>query len=96
MHKACFPDTPGCGNINAVAPLYFLHKPGKLAFPIKKFIRSFNPDISYRFVPRVRKRAWIQGARRAGNVDILDNMSRRPNKRNAVDMPDCAASVETV
>ena len=38
----------------------------------------------------------IQGARRAGNADIFENMSRRPNKRNAVDMPDCAPAVETL
>jgi len=48
----------------------------------------FNPDISYGFVARRRKRAWIQGARSEGDEGILHNMSRRPNKRNAVDMPD--------
>ena len=57
---------------------------------------SINPDISYGFVTRRRKRAWIQGVRSEGDEGILHNMSRRPNKRNAVDMPDCVAAVETV
>ena len=55
-----------------------------------------NPDISWGFVTRLRKRAWIQGARREGDAGIFDNMSRSPNKRNAVDMPDCADAVETL
>ena len=55
-----------------------------------------SPDISQGFVTRVRKRAWIQGARSEGAAGILDDMSRHPNKRNAVDMPDCAPAVETL
>ena len=51
--------------------------------------------IFHGFLPLVaRKRAWIQGARRDGDEGIFDNMSRRPNKRNAVDMPYCAHAVE--
>ena len=53
-----------------------------------------NPDISWGFVARERKMAWIQGARSEGDDGILFNMSRRPNKRNAVDMPSCAPAVE--
>ena len=53
-----------------------------------------SPDISCQFVARGRKRAWIQGARNEGDVGILYDMSRSPNKRNAVDVPDCAAAVE--
>ena len=34
-----------------------------------------NPDISYGFVARRRKRAWIQGARSEGDEGILHNMS---------------------
>jgi len=34
-----------------------------------------------------RKLAWIQGVRREGYADIFDNMSSRPNKRNAVRLP---------
>jgi Fic family protein len=56
----------------------------------------FNPDISWGFVARRRKRAWLQGARSEGDEGILDDMPRRSNKRNAVDMPDCAAVVETL
>ena len=40
-----------------------------------------NPDISWGFVTRERKRAWIQGARSEGDEGIYDNMSRRPSKR---------------
>ena len=32
----------------------------------------------------------------ARELSYVDNMSRRPNKRNAVNMPDCEASVETL
>ena len=47
------------------------------------------------FLPLVvRKRAWIQGARSEGDEGIFDNMSMRPNKRKAVDMPYCAPVVE--
>ena len=53
-----------------------------------------SPDISWGFVARARKRAWIQGARRKGDAGIFDNMSRSPNKRNAAGMPDCADTVE--
>ena len=63
---------------------------------MKSGSKPISPDISYRFVARRRKGAWIQGARREGDEGILDNMSRRPNKRNAVDMPDCADVVESV
>jgi len=38
--------------------------------------------------------AYRRGARSLGDAGILDNMSRRPNKRNAVDMPGCVAAVE--
>ena len=55
-----------------------------------------NPDISCRFVASRRKWAWIQGARREGDEGIWNNMSRRPNKRNAVGMPSCADAVESV
>jgi len=54
-----------------------------------------SPDISWGFVARAYKRAWIQGARSEGDDGIFFNMSRRPNKRNAVDMPCCAPAVET-
>jgi len=36
---------------------------------------SINPDISYGFVTRRRKRAWIQGVRSEGDEGILLNMS---------------------
>jgi len=41
------------------------------------------------------KGAWIQGARREGDAGILNDMSRSPNKRNAVDMRLYADSVES-
>jgi len=47
------------------------------------------------FVANRRKGAWIQGARSEGDAGILDNMSSRPNKRNAVDMHLCADAVES-
>ena len=53
-----------------------------------------NPDISWGFVTSRRKRAWIQGARSEGDAGIFENMSRRLNKRNVADMPDCADAVE--
>jgi len=56
-------------------------------------IKRFSPDISWGFVTRGRKGAWLQGARREGDKGILDN-TRRPNKRNAVDMPYCAPAVD--
>ena len=47
------------------------------------------------FLPLVaRNSAWIQGARSEDDDGIFDNMSRRPNKRNAVDMPYCTPAVE--
>jgi len=49
-----------------------------------------NPGISWGFVASQRKRAWIQGARSEGDAGIYNNMSKSLNKRNAVDMPDCA------
>ena len=55
---------------------------------------DINPDISWGFVARACKSAWIQGARSEGDEGILDNMSRRPNKRNAVYMTSCAPAVE--
>jgi len=39
-------------------------------FMVDHLSHSFNPDISYRFVARERKRAWIQGARSDGNEGI--------------------------
>ena len=46
---------------------------------------------------RVRRvAARIQGARCEGGDGLLINMSRRPNKRNAGDMPGCVAAVETL
>ena len=47
------------------------------------------------FVASWRKGAWIQDARSEGDAGILHNMSSRPNKRNAVDMPLCADAVES-
>jgi len=44
---------------------------------------------------RRRKRAW-KGARREGDQSIFSNMSRRPNKRNALDMHACEVAVETL
>ena len=57
-------------------------------------VEVLSPEISWGFVARQRKGAWIQGARSEGDEGILDDMSRRPNKRNAVDMPHCVAVVE--
>jgi len=54
----------------------------------------FNPDISWEFVTKRRKGVWIQGARREDDAGVLDNTSRRPNQRNAVDMPHCGGAVE--
>ena len=69
-----------------------------LAFSLLTFfsIDYISPDISYRFVASRRKRAWLQGVRSFGNENILDNMSRSQNKRNAVDMPDCDDAVVSV
>ena len=47
------------------------------------------------FVANRRKGAWIQGARREGDAGILDDMSSRPIRRNAVDMRLCADAVES-
>ena len=41
-----------------------------------------------------RKGAWIQGARREGDAGVFDNTLRRPNQRNALDMPPCGGTVE--
>ena len=67
----------------------------KLVFGSDKtrLISLVNPDISLGFA-RAHKRAWIRGARSEGDEGILTNTSRRPNKRNAVDMPSCAPEVE--
>jgi len=41
------------------------------------------------------RRACLPAGRRSEDDEgILNNMSSRPNKRNAVDMPACAAAVE--
>ena len=41
------------------------------------------------------QRCVEQGARREGDAGIFDNMSRRPNKRNEVDMHLCVDAVES-
>ena len=47
------------------------------------------------FVANRRKDAWIQGARSEGDAGIFKDMSRSPNKRNAVDVRLCADAVES-
>jgi len=61
------------------------------------FVRfAVNPLFSRDFVARRRRRAWIQGARREDSAGVLDSTSRNPTERNAVDMPVCAAAVESL
>ena len=45
------------------------------------------------FVANRRKGAWIQGARSEGDAGIFKDMSRGPNKRNAVETQ-CIASLQ--
>ena len=58
-------------------------------------VLPYQPGYFMGFVANQRKGAWIQGARREGDAGILDDMSSRPIRRNAVDMRLCADAVES-